>query len=289
MDPILSIIIPVYNRQKTFDRLSASLEKAILFADALLDVEIIVVDDHSKEPVSISCLPDQTKLIRNDRNQGAPFSRQKGFKYSRGEFIHFHDSDDFFHIDWIDKIISAFRQDQMIDILVTGRAVIDDNGKRRFVYQKFLDAQAGNLQRIHKRLVYRNCLGPLGGVTFTRRVVQEMTFKSLASCQDWHMYIECLPSVKRIASRPDILFYFNTASIDRISKSPRKKLLGHLQLSRTTMTTSFFGKSLRLFYLMTWRVYLKEMKTCGIRNFYKNNYFNLWVCYCVISLYWRLR
>lgn len=289
MQPLLSIIIPVFNRQKQFEHLCKSLHHSICLADSHSEVEVIVVDDGSAVPVYLPELMINASLIRCDLNKGAPLARKKGYQYSRGAFIHFHDSDDAFHEMWIDAILNVLHQEPKTDLLITGRETVGEHNEHKFVYQKFLNDNVGRLKRIKKRLVYRNCLGPLGGVTFSRHVLEKVSFKSLASCQDWQMYLESIGQVKKIISRPDITFYFSLSGDDRISRNPKKKLFGHLQLSHSTIPLSIFRKNIRLFYLMTWREYFSEIKTGGMRPFYKKRRWRLWTCYLVISLYWRMR
>ncbi|CAA6805103.1 MAG: Unknown protein [uncultured Thiotrichaceae bacterium] len=285
---LLSIIIPVFNRQRSFDHLCQSLMHSIHLADASHYIEIIVVDDCSDIPVSLHYLPESTThLLRNEKNCGAPASRLCGYQHAKGEFVHFHDSDDAFHEDWMSFVIELLDEDSSIDVLVTGRENIQAD-QHIFVYQKFVDDHSNNLARIHKRLVYRNCLGPLGGVTFSRRVLTNVSFTSLASCQDWLMYLEALPAAKKVVSCPYIVFYFSVSGADRISSQPRKKLLGHLQLTRFTMPMSLFGKPLRLYYLMTWKHFIKHRTMNHVQGFYKKNKIRMWFWYLLISIYWRI-
>lgn len=288
MKPILSIIIPVFNRQKSFDRLCKSLERNmnILGQEAQSVVEIIVVDDGSRHKLAINHLFANIKLFRHSTNQGAPISRKTGFDVSQGRFIHFHDSDDSFPENWLLKILESLSNHPDLDLLITGRKNISVK-KTKFVFQKFLHHHVTNIVSIKKRLIYRNCLGPLGGVTFSRRVAEKISFKNMASCQDWQMYLEAIDSTKKMISRPDITFNFFLSGKDRISHHPSKKLLGHLQLSHTTASKSIFGGSLRLFYLMTWRRFIKPAQTGGINSFYRRHRISMWFIFLVISLYWR--
>lgn len=87
--PLISIIIPVYNRQEVFTR---SLQTAL--NQDYPNIEIIVVDDGS-QPAIIVPVQSGNKNIQVVRqtNQGAPVARNFGFSKSRGEYVIFWDAD----------------------------------------------------------------------------------------------------------------------------------------------------------------------------------------------------
>ncbi len=86
----ISVIIPAYNREKL---LPATLE-SILF-QSLPASEIIIVDDGSTDRTAAvaESFGEPVRVIRQ-QNSGPAAARNRGFLDSRGEFIHFFDSDD---------------------------------------------------------------------------------------------------------------------------------------------------------------------------------------------------
>lgn len=96
--PLVSIIIPMYNAEKFIGELLES-----VLAQTLTNFEILVVDDCSKDSsckVVESYIPKfdgRLRLLKMAQNSGAaPAPRNKGFLYSRGEYIFFMDADDAF-------------------------------------------------------------------------------------------------------------------------------------------------------------------------------------------------
>jgi len=91
--PLVSAIIPTYNRVQSLIRAVAS-----VVAQSWLNLEIIVVDDGSTDN-SAGLLYEQfgsrIKLLRLPRNRGVSYARNRGFELSRGSFVAFLDSDDF--------------------------------------------------------------------------------------------------------------------------------------------------------------------------------------------------
>jgi glycosyltransferase involved in cell wall biosynthesis len=287
MKILLSIIIPVYNRQVGLNHLLSSLTQSSNYQHYKEKIEVIVVDDASAINITLPSLPiTHLTLSRNTKNSGAPKSREIGFKCSQGEFVHFHDSDDAFSVEWLSGIIDMLVAERCIDVLLTARYDIDKNNILRYKTQKFFHKNSNNIGKIKKRLLYRNCMGPLGGVTFSRKVIEPITFRNLASCQDWQMYLEAINHAKVLASYPEITYQFFVGGDDRISHNPLKKILGFLQLSKVTEKKSLFGKNIRFFYLYTCKVNI--MKNKGLIKIFYNKYqLIIFIYFILITLYWR--
>jgi glycosyltransferase involved in cell wall biosynthesis len=88
--PLVSIIMPTYNRADTIRRALQSIQ-----AQTIQDWELIVVDDGSTdETISvITGLDPRMTIVRQD-NQGNAVARNVGLRHSAGSYIAFLDSDD---------------------------------------------------------------------------------------------------------------------------------------------------------------------------------------------------
>lgn len=98
--PLISVVIPVYNRSKTLARAVRSVR--IQGRD---DMEIIIVDDGSTDrtpEVAESLAGPDLSYIRQE-NAGAAAARNLGINKARGEWIAFLDSDD----EWLEGKIDA--------------------------------------------------------------------------------------------------------------------------------------------------------------------------------------
>lgn len=96
--PLFSIIVPIFNAEKTIGKLLDS----ILIQD-LTDYEIILIDDCSsdnsiKEITKIITKNNSKEitLLNNPANRGVSFSRNRGVKAARGTYILFADADDYY-------------------------------------------------------------------------------------------------------------------------------------------------------------------------------------------------
>ncbi|MDX2308699.1 MAG: glycosyltransferase family A protein [Hyphomicrobium sp.] len=90
--PLVSIIIPTFNRPRATRRAVMSVVDQQGFVSG--DLEVIVVDDASPHPLTLEDVPDFVRVTRLARNGGAAAARNEGLSLARGKFIAFLDSDD---------------------------------------------------------------------------------------------------------------------------------------------------------------------------------------------------
>ena len=90
--PLVSIIIPTFNRSNYIKRaINSALNQIYEY------IEVIVIDDNSydnTEKIVKSIKDKRVRYYKNSKNMGAPFSRNRGFYLSKGEYINFLDDDD---------------------------------------------------------------------------------------------------------------------------------------------------------------------------------------------------
>ena len=95
--PIVSVIIPTYNRSIILNRAISS-----VLSQSYNNIEIIVVDDASKDDTNkMLNLHDDPRLkyISHRINKGASAARNRGIKESKGDLVAFLDDDD----EWFPK------------------------------------------------------------------------------------------------------------------------------------------------------------------------------------------
>lgn len=101
--PVLSVIIPVYNAERT---LRTAIDSVLM--QRCDDVEIVVVDDGSTDGSweIIESYGDRVVGIRQE-NAGASTARNIGIEHSRSEYIKFLDADDYLLPECLDAQIKA--------------------------------------------------------------------------------------------------------------------------------------------------------------------------------------
>lgn len=110
MEPLVSIIIPTYNRASVIGRSIQS-----VFSQTYQNLECIVVDDGSTDDTraAIEQFQDpRLKFFSHEVNRGVSAARNTGIKKSQGKFVALLDSDDEFLPEKIARSIEFFKKRQ---------------------------------------------------------------------------------------------------------------------------------------------------------------------------------
>lgn len=125
---MISIIIPIHNTAKY---LKTCLDS--LLEQTWQDYEIILIDDGSTDNSNNIC-DDYAKRKKNifvihQPCMGVSYTRNKGLKYAKGEYITFIDSDDWVSNDYLENLISPFINNKL-DFIISGMIdVYNDTSK----------------------------------------------------------------------------------------------------------------------------------------------------------------
>lgn len=131
-NPLVSIIIPVYNVEKY---LSRCLDSAL--AQTLHNIEYICVEDSSKDS-SLDVLNEyaardcRIKVFKNERNKGLSYNRNFGIAHATGKYIYFLDSDDTIEPDAM-RILCDAAEKYSADVIAFGSMRVTGERKDIFV------------------------------------------------------------------------------------------------------------------------------------------------------------
>jgi len=106
-EPLISVIIPTYNRAALLPRAVKS-----VLDQTHRNIEVIVVDDcstDSTDEVVKSIVDERLKYVRLERNSGGSAARNKGVEIAQGEYIAFLDSDDEWLPQKLERQLAVFR------------------------------------------------------------------------------------------------------------------------------------------------------------------------------------
>lgn len=109
MDELVSIIMPSYNTAKF---ISETIDSVL--TQTYTNWELIIVDDcsidNTDEVVKSFLSDDRIKYIKNEKNSGAAFSRNRALCEAKGKWIAFLDSDDLWFPEKLEKQISFMKK-----------------------------------------------------------------------------------------------------------------------------------------------------------------------------------
>ena len=183
--PMYSILIPVYNTSKYLRQCLDSVLK-----QEIDDYEVIIVNDGSTDNSLEICNEyasiDSRFTVINQKNTGLLLTRRVGINYSKGNFLLFLDSDDFWQPDTLTEINSALFQYNYPDIIIFGINKVDNGG--RFLGRVITDLPYGIITEnrkykdtILKILVSTDNLNSLCTKVIKREIVDvENDYSSLA-------------------------------------------------------------------------------------------------------------
>ena len=100
MQPLVSVIVPIYNVEEYLSRCIGSLCRQSLY-----DIEILLVDDASQDKCGEICdvyakKDARIRVLRNKTNQGLSVARNIGIANANSDYLMFVDSDDWVHEDF---------------------------------------------------------------------------------------------------------------------------------------------------------------------------------------------
>ncbi len=186
--PLVSVVIPTYNR--------ASLCKLAVqsaLAQSYRPLEIIVVDDGSTDetPTLFANAGDPVRYIRQENSERAA-ARNRGIAASRGTYVAFLDSDDFWAPDHLDCSVKMLESHPEA-ALAFGEAV--------YTTEAGLPVRKAPGPKAHRGLldsseaieaISRNFVPfPLSSVVARKDVVVDLRFnedRSLARSEDWELW-----------------------------------------------------------------------------------------------------
>lgn len=127
--PLVSVVMPAYNAEKT---IGESIESVLY--QTYQNWELLIIDDCSLDQTymiaeQMSVENPRIRLIKNECNLGVSETRNRAIGSAKGAWIAFLDSDDRWEADKLQKQMDYVIQNQKADLVFTGSAFIDYQGK----------------------------------------------------------------------------------------------------------------------------------------------------------------
>lgn len=208
-NPLVSIIIPVYNTEEYLEECLDSLRN-----QTLKDIEIICIDDASNDNSSEILnyyvnMDDRIKLLKNKFNQGQSISRNRGLEIATGEYVTFLDSDDLMQRDAYEKLYK-FAHDYNHDLVVFDAVRFNDE---MIEWKSVLHTKAG-YDRVytktnvfeHKNLIYDTSISKFIKNDFIKR--NNFKFLENVLYEDLLFSMQVLCASVNLGVYPDVKYYW---------------------------------------------------------------------------------
>ena len=128
-NPLVSIIVPVYNVQNSVARCLES-----ICAQTWKNIEIILVNDGSKDESFSVCEQFREKdsriVLVDKSNSGVSDTRNCGMTLAKGKYVQFVDSDDYLDPDFTERLVTAAEENSADLVIAPYWMVIPANSSR---------------------------------------------------------------------------------------------------------------------------------------------------------------
>ena len=124
--PAATIVIPTHDRPELLERAVAS-----ALAQSVPDLQVVVVDDGSAQPVRLASPDPRLEVVRNPHPQGPSAARNLGLKLAAGPWITFPDDDDELLPDMVQVSLDAAERSRLPGpvAVLSGVEVLDATGQ----------------------------------------------------------------------------------------------------------------------------------------------------------------
>lgn len=188
--PLVSIIVPVFNRARVLDQCLNCLRQ-----QSYRHFEVIVVDDGSRENISevFEKYRFSSWQYFRQENQGAPRARNRGFERSQGQYILFLDADALLRPDALELMVKRMFEQPDVSVVYSDFHF----GWKRFRGRPF------SLEALRK-----------GNFIHTTALMRREVFfgfdESLKRFQDWDLWLTIASKGTEFAWIPQSLFRLRT-------------------------------------------------------------------------------
>lgn len=206
MNPLISIIIPVFNVE---EYLRKCIESVI--NQSISNFELILIDDGSEDNSGYICdefasLDNRIKVIHNT-NKGVSYARNCGLDIAKGKYICFGDSDDIFSEFFLEKMVKTI-ENLHCDMVICGYFYKKEN------YSKDI-FKRGNSRFISKEELCERIFlnNEIGGFVWNKLIKADIAKKirfneGLEICEDTYYLMNMLPQINNIYYICEPLYHY---------------------------------------------------------------------------------
>lgn len=228
MNPLISIIVPVYKVEKYLDRCISSIVN-----QTYKNLEIILVDDGSPDSCPQKCdewaeKDSRIKVIHKD-NGGLSSARNVALDIAIGDYIGFVDSDDYIALDMYEKLLSVLANHR-IDIITFDCNRVNENDETICSTEHIVEGVLTSENAL-KELLKGNINNYMWNKLFKACIFESVRFPEGRVWEDMAICYKLFMLSEKIYCYPEkMYFYFmNSGSI---SKNMNEKVLRDIFLAR---------------------------------------------------------
>ena len=198
---LISVVIPVYNGEKTVKETIESVLK-----QTFSDFELLIINDGSKDSTLkiVSEIRDPRLKVFSYTNAGLSVTRNRGISLAKGEYISFIDADDLWTSDKLESQLKALQENPQAAVAYSWTDHIDECGQ----FLRSGPQQTFNGD-VYARLLLEDFIGNGSNPLIRAQAFAEVgNFdESLLAVEDWDMWLRLAARYHFVAvPSPQILY-----------------------------------------------------------------------------------
>lgn len=223
MNPLVTIIVPIYNAEKYLKECVES-----ILCQTYKELQIILVNDGSTDN-SLDICSDFSKRdsrieLINQKNTGVSSARNLGIEASKGEYIYFIDSDDYLDYSTIEKLLNTIKLSNA-DICVLMKYTIKPVSPDIINCTKL-----GKCEAIRELFLLR-FPSSLWAYLYKKEVLKDIRLNNdIHFFEDFEFNYRVLKNIDNIALSYDNLYYYRAHELSTNNQLFNKKRITCLQI-----------------------------------------------------------
>lgn len=209
MKPLVSIIVPVYNREEVLERCLCSLK-----SQTYDNIEFLIINDgstdHSAQILNKYATLDSRFHVIHKENEGVSATRNLGIQLATGEYIQFVDSDDWLSSHATQSLVDAIQHNCDMAICDYNRVVEKNIVVRGHMFVSGIITQeefALQMMRAPANYYY----GVLWNKLYRLDIIKENQIifsEEWDWCEDFLFNLEYIKYIKNVYVLPEELYYY---------------------------------------------------------------------------------
>ncbi|RMG06219.1 MAG: glycosyltransferase [Cyanobacteria bacterium J055] len=191
--PIVSVIIPTYNAEKTIQETVSS-----VLNQTLSDLELIIINDGSTDRTLdvVSTLDDPRLKVFSYPNAGVAISRNRGLSKATGQYISFIDADDLWTPDKLEAQYQALQDNPQASVAYSWTDYVDESGQFLGVC-----ARATNSGNLYQLLLLADVIGSGSNPLIKAEAIAKVGEfdPAVVPTEDWDMWIRLAEHFQYVA------------------------------------------------------------------------------------------
>lgn len=206
MEPLVSIIIPVYNAGKYLDRCIQSVVN-----QTYKKIEVLLIDDGSKDNSAVLCdmyaAQDSRVIVYHEQNQGVFYARNKALDSLSGDFMIFVDADDCIAPNLVELALQTALHEQADIVLFQYERFTDK-------FNPILSTRAAidyslSIEEIQYRIMINKISNFIWSAFYRTSLWENVRFPALTAFEDLFICPQIFCQAHKIVSLDNILYYYN--------------------------------------------------------------------------------